>query len=109
MDMALQGRVALVTGGSRGIGKAIAKGLAAEGADVTLTYGSNASAAETVVEEIRSGGGSAGAVGFDVKDPGACKAAVEILILEAKEEVVDGYPCVVHEDVKAPLLLREGL
>lgn len=82
MDMALQGRVALVTGGSRGIGKAIAKGLAAEGADVTLTYGSNASAAETVVEEIRSGGGSAGAVGFDVKDPGACKAAVETLAKE---------------------------
>lgn len=82
MDMELKGRVALVTGGSRGIGKAIAKGLAAEGADVTLTYGSNQTAADAVVEEIRAAGGTAAAVGFDVKDPAACKSAVETLAKE---------------------------
>lgn len=80
MDLQLSGRVALVTGGSRGIGRAIAMTLAKEGADVTLTYGSNSSAADEVVKAIEAEGGTASAVGFDVKDPAACKAAVDELV-----------------------------
>jgi 3-oxoacyl-[acyl-carrier protein] reductase len=80
MDLELGGRVALVTGGSRGIGRAIARALAAEGADVTLTYGAHADAANAVVDEITAAGGAASAVGFDVKDPAACKAAVDDLV-----------------------------
>ena len=77
MDLELKGKVALVTGGSRGIGRAIATALAREGADVTLTYGARADAAEETVSAIEAAGGSASAVGFDVKDPAACKAAVD--------------------------------
>lgn len=80
MDLELSGRIALVTGGSRGIGRAIAIGLAREGAQVTLTYGSRRDAADAVVEEIRTAGGQADAVGFDVKDPAAGKAAVDALV-----------------------------
>ena len=83
MDLELKGRVALVTGGSRGIGRAIAHALAREGADVTLTYGSNQSAANQVVEELRSAYNCAAeAIGFDVKDPAACKAAVDGLVAQ---------------------------
>ena len=52
----LQGKRALVTGGSRGIGAAIARRLGAEGADVAITYQLAADAANRVVEEIRSNG-----------------------------------------------------
>lgn len=79
MHIDLSGKVALVTGGSRGIGRAIAVGLARAGADVTLTYASNGSAAEAVVAEITAAGGKAAAVGFDVADPAACKAQVDAL------------------------------
>ena len=48
----LQGKAALVTGGSRGIGAAIARRLAAEGADVAITYVNGADKAEAVVKEI---------------------------------------------------------
>lgn len=82
MDLELKGKVALVTGGSRGIGRAIAIALAKEGADVTLTYGSKADAANAVVAEIEAAGGSASAIGFDVKDPAACKAAVDGIVKE---------------------------
>lgn len=82
MDLALKDRVALVTGGSRGIGRAISMALAQEGADVTLTYGSNEAAAAEVVAAIRQQGGRADAVGFDVKDPAACKKAIENLVRE---------------------------
>ncbi|MDX1447981.1 MAG: 3-oxoacyl-[acyl-carrier-protein] reductase [Acidimicrobiia bacterium] len=64
-------RVALVTGGSRGIGRAIALKLADSGHRVAVNYASRADAAEEVVDAITSGGGEAVAVGADVSDPDA--------------------------------------
>ena len=66
--MHLQGKVAIVTGASRGIGRSIAAKLAAAGAKVAVNYASNKSAAEEAVESIRKAGGEAIAIGADVGD-----------------------------------------
>ena len=68
-ERSLEGRVALVTGGSRGIGRAIALELAAAGARVGVNYASNADAAAEVVAAIRAAGGEAVALQGDVADP----------------------------------------
>lgn len=73
----LQGKVALVTGGSRGIGAAIAKRLAANGARVAITYATNAEAADAVVAEIQRANGQAIAIQADAADATAGSAAVE--------------------------------
>src|SRR3989441_2483966 len=73
----LAGKVALVTGGSRGIGAAIAKRLAAEGASVAITYAKDASAASAVIKAIELGGGKAVAIQADAADVQAVKSAVE--------------------------------
>jgi len=65
----LSGKVALVTGGSRGIGAAIARRLAADGAKVVVNYARSAAAADQVVADIRKAGGDAVAVRADVGDP----------------------------------------
>jgi 3-oxoacyl-[acyl-carrier protein] reductase len=65
----LGGRTALVTGGSRGIGRAACLGLVAAGADVAVHYGSDAAAAADVVAEIEAAGGRAVAVGADLTRP----------------------------------------
>jgi len=67
----LDGRVALVTGGSRGIGRAICIELAGRGAKVTVNYNSNGALAEEVVATIVAAGGEAAAIGGDVSDPDA--------------------------------------
>ncbi len=73
----LAGKVAVVTGGSRGIGAAIAKRLAADGANVAITYTKGADAAASVVKEIESAGRKAIAIQADATDAGAVDAAVE--------------------------------
>jgi 3-oxoacyl-[acyl-carrier protein] reductase len=70
-------KVALVTGGSRGIGAAIAKRLAADGASVAITYAKDSNAASTVVKAIESTGGKAIAIQADAADAAAITAAVE--------------------------------
>ena len=79
-DRALAGKVALVTGGSRGIGAAIAKRLAAQGASVALTYSKGADAAASVVGAIQHDGGKALAIQADAADADAVRNAVETAV-----------------------------
>src|SRR5260370_7567816 len=77
MNRKLEGKIALITGGSRGIGAAIAKRLAADGAKVAITYSKGADAAASVVKEIERTGGKAIAIQADATDAEAAKVAVE--------------------------------
>jgi len=77
MDAGIAGKVAIVTGGSRGIGRAIVKLLAAQGGDVTFFFRDNAAAADEVLAEARAAGGKVTAEKLDVRDSAACAAAVE--------------------------------
>jgi NAD(P)-dependent dehydrogenase (short-subunit alcohol dehydrogenase family) len=74
VTISLAGKIALVTGGSRGIGRAIALALAAAGAAVVVHYGRNAAAAEAVASAITAAGGQAVTFGADLADPAAVRS-----------------------------------
>ena len=76
----LENKIALVTGGSRGIGKEIALSLAKEGAVVIVNYNGSKESAEAVVEEIITAGGKAESYQCNVADGAACEAMVKELI-----------------------------
>lgn len=84
MSKAASDRRALVTGGSRGIGAAVCRHLAQMGHPVIVNFASNREAADRVVESIRSDGGEADAVQFDVADGEATGAAIEQLLSDKR-------------------------
>ncbi|XUW91477.1 3-oxoacyl-ACP reductase FabG [Burkholderia sp. M6-3] len=77
----LTGKVALITGGSKGIGRAIALAYGKRGIAVALTYMSDEDSAQDVVQEIESGGGRAVAIHADVRD----EASVETMVTDARD------------------------
>ncbi len=86
MAESLGGRIALVTGGDRGIGRAIALGLAAAGCDIALTYRERAAAAAEVADTIRATGRRAAALGLDATDRQALRA-LPAQVLDALGEI----------------------
>jgi NAD(P)-dependent dehydrogenase (short-subunit alcohol dehydrogenase family) len=79
MSQSLNGKTALVTGGSRGIGRAIAERLAADGATVAITYNASSAGAEEVVATIEKAGGTAFALHADLVDAAAIPALFDAL------------------------------
>ena len=76
----LDEKVALVTGGSRGIGRAVSEALAEHGAHVIVNYVKGEAAAREVAEGITKAGGKAEILGFDVADSKACETAIEDVV-----------------------------
>jgi 3-oxoacyl-[acyl-carrier protein] reductase len=82
MNNTLDGKVALVTGGSRGIGAAVALRLGRDGADVALTFQESKEQAEAVAAQVRLGGRRAAAIQADSADPAAVVAAVDGVVAD---------------------------
>src|SRR5271166_5666493 len=80
MNRKLESKIAVVTGASKGIGAAIAKSLAAEGASVVVNYASSKAGADTVVSAITAGGGKAVAVGADVSKASEAQGLIDAAI-----------------------------
>ena len=80
MDLGLNGRVVLVTGGSRGIGRAAALAFAAEGARVAVTYRNERERVDAVVKELTEAGAEAMAVSFDLARPETIEAVVQAVL-----------------------------
>jgi len=80
IDSGLAGKVALVTGGSRGIGRAVVELFARDGMDVVFFYRGNAQAAQDVVTAVQASGGKAQAMQVDVTDAAAVAAAVDGIV-----------------------------
>jgi 3-oxoacyl-[acyl-carrier protein] reductase len=80
MDLGLHGRVALVTGGGRDVGRAIARSLAAEGATVAVNYNRSKAEASEAVAEIAASGGRAKAYGADITDLDAVRTMIDGII-----------------------------
>lgn len=102
-----RGRRALVTGGSRGIGAAICRALAAAGHPVIVNYRTGADAAAQVVDGIRQAGGEAVAVGFDVADGEATAAAITSLLQDPRPIGVLVNNAGVTDDAAFPAMKAE--
>src|SRR5215212_3739623 len=96
--MYLEGRVALVTGASRGLGAAIAAGLARDGADVAVGYESDGDAASRMVSRIERSGRRAVAVGGDLRNP----AVVERICDRAEDSLGSGDVLVSNAGIAPP-------
>ena len=122
------GKTALVTGASRGIGRAAAIELAKAGAQVLVHYGSNASEARAVVDQIKAAGGRAEALGADLADPQGAHALaakvreivgdrLDILVANAgiskaatiEETTVEDFDAMFAVNVRAPYFLVQQL
>ena len=98
--MRLQGKVALVTGGGRGIGRAIVKAFADEGAKVAVVFRGNKEAADSLVQEVRQLGGTALAVQTDVTDSAATQQCVETVEKElGPVDILVNNAGVIHDDL----------
>jgi 3-oxoacyl-[acyl-carrier protein] reductase len=98
--MKLRGKVALVTGGSRGIGRAIVQAFAAEGAKVAIVYRGSKEAADKLVQEVKQMGGTALAVQTDVTDSTAAQQCVEAVEKElGPVEILVNNAGVIHDDL----------
>jgi 3-oxoacyl-[acyl-carrier protein] reductase len=107
-DAGLAGKVALVTGGSRGIGRAVVEQLVAEGADVTFFYRARHDDAAAVVAAAQERGGSVAADAVDVRDACACEAAVARLAARAgRIDVLVNNSGVVRDGLLGLLSARE--
>jgi 3-oxoacyl-[acyl-carrier protein] reductase len=98
--MKLQEQVALVTGGSRGIGRAIVKAFAAEGARVALVYRGSQAAADQLVQEIAQAGGKAVALQADVTKAEAAQACVDRVEKEwGRLDILVNNAGIIHDDL----------
>lgn len=107
MSKAASDRRALVTGGSRGIGAAVCRHLAQMGHPVIVNFASNREAADRVVESIRSDGGEADAVQFDVADGDATGAAIEQLLSDKRPISVIVNNAGIVRDAPLPAMSRD--